>query len=259
MRFLKWLPIVGFIFLFLAGGCTVGPTTTSSSPTPTPAISEEKAIAIAATQLPLKLVEPGAVYTQGNSTTVVFEGINATEEDLGWQADGKTVFQPDYANSGPPGTYATLMVTVNPSTGEIDKRSALKLPNGGYISVPEPPRSGFGCTRPTPSPTPTPAISENKAIAIAAMQLPLQVVERATVQIDDVGGWRVKFLGADTTKQELNWPEDAQNQFGAGVPGNVPGRGVCQHRHLRQPIDWRYCNQSGYQRGLFLAPPPPSW
>lgn len=68
------------------------------------------------------------------------------------------------------------------------------------------------------SPAPTPAISQDKAIAIAATQLPLQVVERATVQIDDVNGWRVKFLGTDTTKQELNWPEDGRNRFDLGFP-----------------------------------------
>ena len=241
--------------MFLAAGCTITPTATSLSPTPA-LISEQKAIALAATQVPLKLVERGVVYTQGNSTTVVFEGINATKDDLGWQADGKTVFQPDYPNSGPTGTYATLMVTVNPSTGEIDKRSALKLPNGGYISVPEPPRRGFGCTRPIQSPTPTPAISENKAIAIAATQLPLLVVQRAYVQIDDVGGWRVKFSGANTTKQELNWPEDGRNRFETGFPGSVRDGvfiniGIFVNSSTGD-IDVRVATN-----GVFLGPPPP--
>jgi hypothetical protein len=141
---------------------------------------------------------------------------------LGWQLDGKTVFQEDYPNSGPPGVYATLMITTNASTGEIEKRSALKLPNGGYVAVSGTPSSRFGCTRPTPSPTQTPAISREKAIAIAATQIPLDLVAHSAVNADDASGWRVSFQQANTTRQDLAWPDDGKNVFQSEGSANVP-------------------------------------
>ena len=62
-------------------------------------------------------------------------------------------------------------------------------------------------------PTPTPQISENKAIAIASTQIPLAVIEKATVQVDQVSDWRVIFEDVYTTKEELAWQVDDITRF----------------------------------------------
>jgi hypothetical protein len=257
MRLVKWMSVAGVVLVLFSVSCSNAPTT-APSPTPVPLIGREKAIAIAATQVPLKLVQRGAVYTKGNSTKVVFERIGATREELGWSEDVKTVFQPDYANSGPPGTYATLMVTVNPSTGEIDKRSALKLPNGGYISVSGPPPSRFGCTRPTPSPTPAPAISKEKAIAIAATQVPLALAQRCVLRADIIGGspWRIIFDRVNTTRDELNWTDDGHTRFDPGGGQTAP-----PGQFIAVMVAVNSSNGMIEQRlatnGVFLGVPPP--
>lgn len=71
-------------------------------------------------------------------------------------------------------------------------------------------------------PTPTPAISENKAIAIASTQIPLKVVERTKIQVDQVSGWRVIFEDVYTTKEELAWQEDEITRFQWEGSTNVP-------------------------------------
>ena len=70
--------------------------------------------------------------------------------------------------------------------------------------------------------TPIPVISENKAIAIASTQIPLKVVERATIQVDQVSGWRVIFEDVYTTKEELAWQEDEITRFQWEGSTNVP-------------------------------------
>jgi hypothetical protein len=73
-----------------------------------------------------------------------------------------------------------------------------------------------GCTKvaPTTSNTSAPAISKEKAIAIAGSLVPVQVVERATIQIDDIGEWRILLLDVYTTQTELGWQKDNRTQFG---------------------------------------------
>jgi len=71
-------------------------------------------------------------------------------------------------------------------------------------------------------PTPTPQISENKAIAIASTQIPLKVIVRATIQVDQVSGWRVIFEDVYTTKEELVWQEDDITRFQWEGSTNVP-------------------------------------
>ncbi len=136
MRFRKWLPIAGFTFLFLAGGCTVAPTTTS--PPPTPAISEDKAIAIAATQLPSQVVERATVQIdEVVGWRVKFLGADTTEQELNWPEDGKNRFEPGVPGSVPDGVFTNVGIFVNPSTGNIDTRVAT---NGVFLGVPPPAR-----------------------------------------------------------------------------------------------------------------------
>ena len=70
--------------------------------------------------------------------------------------------------------------------------------------------------------TPIPVISENKAIAIASTQIPLKVIVRATIQVDQVSGWRVIFEDVYTTKEELVWQEDDITRFQWEGSTNVP-------------------------------------
>ncbi len=134
MRSLRWMPILGFTFLFLAGGCTVAPPTTSASPIPTPAVSEEKAIAIAATQLPLQVVERATVQIDDVvGWRVKFLEVNTTKQELNWPEDGRNQFGPGVPGSVPDGVFTNVGIIVNPSTGNIDTRIAT---NGVFLAIP---------------------------------------------------------------------------------------------------------------------------
>ncbi len=82
------------------------------------------------------------------------------------------------------------------------------------------------CNRVTPTTSSgvTPTISAYKAVAIAASQLPLAVIERSSVQVAPIGGWRIVFEGALTTQEELGWSEDQNTEFNwAGGSAEPPG------------------------------------
>ncbi len=266
MRRVKWVSVAAVVLILFAVSCATAPTT-SPSPTPTPVISEEKAIAIAATQVPLAVVERSSVYSS-SSGRIIFAGANTTREELGWEEDGKTTFEWSGGVNSPYGVYASVMVSVNVSTGEINRRLAtnayfLAEPVDYPITVVN---SGWSCTRPAPSlapssapsPNPTPAISKEEAIAIAATQVPLAVAQRCVLRADIMGGspWRIIFDRVNTTRDELNWTDDGHTRFDPGGGQTAtPGQFVAVMVSVNSSngmIEQRLATN-----GVFLDIPPP--
>ncbi len=124
-RHLKPIAFLAILLIPLLGSCRAVEPASSLSPTPSPAISREKAIAIAATQLPPYLVEKSIVQADDIvGWRVSFQMVKATREELAWPDDGKNTFQADGSANVPPGIFATIVIIVSPSSGDIIDRIA---------------------------------------------------------------------------------------------------------------------------------------
>ncbi len=122
-RDLKPIAFLAILLIPLLGSCRAVEVT--SSPSPSFAISREKAIAIVATQLPQYLVERSIVQADDIvGWRVSFQMVRATREELAWPDDGKNMFQPEGSANVPPGIFATVVIIVNPSSGDIIDRIA---------------------------------------------------------------------------------------------------------------------------------------
>jgi hypothetical protein len=138
MKVIKEIIILLSGSALLFGGCTQH--TESPPSTIAPTISQNKAIAIAATQVPIEVINPAEIDVTllGSVWRVIFYNANVTKRELGWQESSDTQFDREgaYKNAVPEGAYKSVMVTVDATTGNILRRLAT---NGIFLAGPVPP------------------------------------------------------------------------------------------------------------------------
>ena len=138
MRSVKWLSLATLSVLLFGGSCVAAPTSPPSATSPA-AISREKAIAIAATQVPPAIVERSIVQADDISGwRVSFQQANVTKDELAWPDDGKNTFQSEGSANVPPGIFATVVIIVSPLNGDVIDRIATNSILLGLVQLPPP-------------------------------------------------------------------------------------------------------------------------